>query len=142
MPTRRLTEGVWPHPARLPLGSGWYGLCSAPGHEATEPTVQELTDHCNLGYASACQRLPQERSCDAVRFCIARDQGSRLTVQFSCESAHRPTGHGTLEFDAATASWVSPHADVRIQKMAECYVESYVSRKISPAPAGVSSDES
>jgi hypothetical protein len=140
MPTSKLEEGGWLHPSRLPLGAGWTGYCCAPGHEGVEPTNQELRELCNLGYAAGCPRLPKERAYDAVRFSIARDQVAQLQFSFVCESAHRPAGHGTLEYDVARGEWISSHADRRIQKMAECYLQSYLLRRIQPASAGSSSN--
>ena len=134
VPTTRL-DGGFIHPSRLPLGAGWRGHCSAPGHEGAEPEDDHLRQLCNLGYSSACSRLPTERSCDAVRFGVAHDRGSQLAIWFVCESAHRPGAHGTLEYDLASQRWVSSHSDARIQKMAECYLESYLLRRTQPAPA-------
>lgn len=135
VPTSKLEDGGWLHPSRLPLGGGWSGHCGAPGHEGTQPTSQEVHDFCNLGYAASCQRLPKERAYDAVRFSIARDQGDRLQVWFICESAHRPAGHGTLEYDLSIGRWASSHPDLRIQKMADCYLQSYLLRRTQPAAA-------
>ena len=136
MPTNKLEDGGWLHPSRLPLGGGWAGHCSAPGHEGAEPTNQELRDFCNLGYAAGCPRLPEERIYDAVRFSIARDRGAQLLLWFVCESGHRPAGHGMLEYDLSLGQWASSHSDLCIQKMAECYLQSYLLRRIQPAPAG------
>jgi len=136
MPTSRFDGGGWLHPARLPLGSGWKGHCSAPGHEGVEPTADELRDWCNLGYASTCSRRPQQHFCDAVRFSVARDGASQLTILYSCESAHRPAGHGRLDYDLASQKWISSHPDARIQKMAECYLQSHLSHRIEPVTAG------
>ena len=62
-----------------------------------------------------------------------------LSVQFVCEIAHAPGEHGMLEFDAAAGRWSSSHADARIQKMAECYVDSYLHR--SGVAAGLQSSD-
>jgi hypothetical protein len=140
MPTSKLEDGGWLHPSRLPLGGGWIGHCSAPGHEGAEPTNEELRELCNLGYAAACPRLPENRTSDAVRFSIARDQGARLSLWFVYESGHRPAGYGTLEYDLSSGQWISSHTDPRIQKMAECYLQSYLLRRIQPATAGLTSD--
>jgi hypothetical protein len=129
MPTQKL-GGAWLHPSRLPLGNGWDGRCSAPGHEGAQPSDQELHEFCNLGYATKCSRLPVERECDAVRFSVARDQGSRLLLWFVCETSHRPATHGTLEYEVDRSQWISSHSDPRIQKMLECYVEAYLQRRI------------
>jgi len=139
MPVSKLEEGGWLHPSRLPLGGGWAGQCCAPGHEGAEPTPEELRDLCNLGYAGACPRLPKERVHDAVRFSVARDRGEQLEVRFVLESKHRPAGHGTLEYDLSLGRWVSSHSDSRIQKMAECYLQFYLSRRSQPVSADCSS---
>jgi hypothetical protein len=136
VPTSKLEDGGWLHPSRLPLGGGWIGHCSAPGHEGAEPTNEELRQLCNLGYAAACPRLPEDRTSDAVRFSVARDHGTRLSLWFVYESGHCPAGHGTLEYDLSSGQWISSHADARIQKMAECYLQSYLLRRIQPAAAG------
>jgi hypothetical protein len=133
MPVQKL-DGAWLHPSRLPLGAGWNGHCSAPGHEGTLPSDQELHEFCNLGYAAKCSRLPSERECDAVRFSVARDHGSRLQLWFVCETGHRPATHGALEYDVERSQWTSSHADLRIQKMAECYVQAYLQRRIQSVP--------
>src|ERR1022692_5335103 len=139
MPTSKLEDGGWLHPSRLPLGGGWIGHCSAPGHECAEPTVEELRKLCNLGYAAGCPRLPAERTSDAVRVSIARDRGAQLLFWFVCESGHPPTGHGMLEYDLSTGQWIRSNSDPRIQKMAECYLQSYLLRRIQPAAAGFTS---
>ena len=140
MPAQKL-NGAWLHPSRLPLGAGWAGHCSAPGHEGAQPSEQELQEFCNLGYAAKCSRLPVERACDAVRFSVARDQGSRLQVWFVCENAHRPATHGTLEYDVTQSEWTSSHSDVRIQKMMECFVQAYLERRIQSATANSTVNE-
>ena len=132
MPTSKLEDGGWLHPSRLPLGGGWAGHCSASGHEGEEPTNRELRELCNLGYAAGCPRLPEERAYDAVRFSIAHDRGQQLLFWFVCESGHRPAERGTLEYDHTLGHWISRHADARIQKMAECYLQAYLLRRIQP----------
>ena len=132
IPVQKL-DGAWLHPSRLPLGAGWDGQCSAPGHEGTRPSDRELQEFCNLGYAAKCSRLPAERDYDAVRFSVARDHGSRLLLWYVCETGHRPATHGTLEYDVEGSQWISSHSDARIQKMLECYVEAYLQRRIQSA---------
>jgi hypothetical protein len=133
MPTAKFEAIAWPHRARLPLGDGWQGRCTAAGQEGFTPGPEELANFCNLGYARNCPRLPQERAWDAVRFSIARDKGGVVTVLFVCERDYRPAQHGTLEYDFALARWRVPHADPRLQKMAECYLECYLLRRDQPA---------
>jgi hypothetical protein len=135
MPVERLESGSWLHAGRLPLGCGWSGHCTAPGHEGEVPSQEELREFCNLGYAEGCGRLPRERVWDSVRF-GARTIGSdgnglcnSIQVRYVCERGHRPAEHGVLEFDAAEARWVDPHPDGRVQRMAECFLESFLEKK-------------
>jgi hypothetical protein len=82
---------------------------------------------------------PGDRDYDAVRFSVARDQGSRLLLWFVCETGHRPAKHGTVEYDVEHGTWILSDSDQRIdpniQKMLECYVQSYLQRRIQPATA-------
>ncbi|MGC2478568.1 MAG: hypothetical protein WA423_02015, partial [Candidatus Sulfotelmatobacter sp.] len=136
MPVEKLENGNWLHAGRLPLGCGWSGQCSAPGHEGETPSQEELREFCNLGYAEGCARLPREREWDSVRF-AARAVGTdaengargRIHVRYVCERGHRPAGHGTLEFDAFEARWVERHRDGRVQRMAECFLASFLEKR-------------
>lgn len=132
MPTHKSDDAGWLHPSRLPLGAGWSGHCCAPGNEGATPSDESLKD-CNLGYAASCPHLPRERSADAVRFSIARDRNSQLELSFVSELAHRPVEHGTLIYDVVLCQWLSSHPNPCTQKMADCYVESYLRRKAPPA---------
>ena len=129
MPGERFEAIPLPHRARLPLGDGWKGLCTAPGHENSVPDDRELTDFCNLGYAKGCPHLPQERTADAVRFSVARDRDGSVLLFYIFEADHRPGEHGTIEYDCASRGWRSQHGDARIQRMAECYLEVYFERR-------------
>jgi hypothetical protein len=141
MPVARLENGSWPHPARLPLGGGWCGHCTAPGHDGELPPQDVLEAFCNLGYASSCGWSPRERLWDAVRFAVSAPRESArheprdvdaariLLLRYVCERDHRPVEHGDLEFDLAQATWLRRHDDARIQRMAECFLESYLKKK-------------
>lgn len=137
MPTDRFENGPWPHAGRLPLGSGWTGHCTAPGHEGSAPSQEELRELCNLGYATACVRLPQQRSWDSVRFSARAANGEKSTatsliqIRYSCERDHRPVEHGSLEFDSVESRWKQPHPDSRVQRMAECFLHSYIEKRKS-----------
>lgn len=138
MPMEKLVNGTWLHPARLPLGCGWSGHCTAPGHEGESPPQQELREFCNLGYAEGCGRLPPDRLWDSVRFAartVGREgkngTGERIQVRYSCERRHRPAEHGVLEFEKGEARWEQRHRDSRVQRMAECFLESYVEKRKS-----------
>ena len=131
MPVEKLPHGSWLHAGRLPLGCGWSGHCTAPGHEGEIPSPNELREFCNLGYAEGCGRLPRERAWDSVRF-GARVVGHggngtsrNIQVRYVCERGHRPAEHGMLEFDAVEARWLEPHHDSCLQRMAECFLESF-----------------
>lgn len=131
VPTEKWDGGGWIHPSRLPLGGGWLGCCSAPGHEQTQLAEPEIREFCNLGYAAKCSRLPVDRQLDAVRFSIATDRDQRLLVSCVGESGHLPVEYRQLEFDISGMEWLTGHPDARIQKLADCYVQSYLQRRTS-----------
>jgi len=144
MPVVKLENGAWPHPARLPLGCGWNGHCTAPGHHGEIPGQDVLEAFCNLGYASRCTWTPPERAWDAVRFSVSapadfrkvadssqddkRSAARVLRLVFVCERDHLPAAQGDLTFNLATGAWIRPHEDPRIQKMAECFLDSYLNK--------------
>jgi len=128
MPEQRF-DADWPFPRRLPLGSGWAGTCTAPGHEGVRPGEEELKSSCNLGYAKACSRLPAERHADAVRFALGEERDGILRVRFVCERAYLPAGHGELLYEKGSATWLLRHEDARVQRMAECYVQAQMARR-------------
>lgn len=140
MPVAKLESGNWPHPARLPLGCGWSGHCTAPGHENQIPERDVLEGFCNLGYASGCPWAPAERTCDSVRFSVlAPSTGRRkkllsdvpaslLHLTYVHERDHLPVEHGELQFDLSSGMWLRQHSDVRVQRMAECFLEAYLSK--------------
>jgi len=128
VPTERADDLALPHPARLPLGAAWRGLCAAPGHEQAIPSHDELNG-CNLGYARSCSRLPQMRKCDAVRFVVTNDSGEQISLQFVLEAEYRPAGQGVLEYDVRLNGWSSVHTDARIQDLAQCFVQGYLERR-------------
>jgi len=55
--------------------------------------------------------------------------GGRIQIRYVCERGHRPAEHGVLEFDALEARWVELHHDGRVQRMAECFLESFLVKK-------------
>ncbi len=128
MPTQRADDIAFPHPARLPLGSSWRGTCLVAGHEQVTLSSVEL-ESCNLGYAKSCPRLPVDRGCDAVRFCVTSESPDAISLQFVLETAYLPTAHGFLEYDQRLGNWTLPHVDRNIQRMAECFLQSYLDRK-------------
>ena len=131
-PTERTAEVALPHPRRLPLGASWRGLCSAPGHEQEVPTSIEL-EACNLGYAHDCPRLPRQRPADAVRFAVVEASGEKLRLEFVFEADYLPVGHGFLDYDRVSKTWISPHPEARLLRLAESVVELYLEGKTSPS---------
>lgn len=136
VPMEKLENGSWLHPSRLPLGCGWNGHCAAPGHEGEIPSMEELQEFCNLGYAERCPRRPQERLWDSVRFGVritdaaAGKTGThRIQVRYVCEREYLPAGHGWLEFDPSESRWTKQHPDSRVQRMAECFVVAYLEKR-------------
>lgn len=130
MPARR-SQAAWLHSSRLPLGAGWEGTCTAPGHQDAIPNFFEA---CNLGYASDCPWLPAERKWDAVRFAVARDGEEQSLLTYVCEKDHQPAEHGTLAFRLHDGECLQPHPDPRIQKMGECFLAARKDREASPVP--------
>ena len=97
-----------------------------------------------MGYAGGCGWAPAERRWDAVRFAVIApaknpiqvnthsevDAPARiLRLMYVYELANLPAGQGELEFDLSAATWLRRHEDSRIQKMAECFVESYLNKR-------------
>lgn len=106
----------------------------APGHQGEVPLQEELRNHCNLGYAEGCARLPKERAWDSVRFGArtlndGNSAGGCIQVRYVCERGHRPAQHGILEFVVAQSGWRERHSDNRVQRMAECFLESYIQKR-------------
>ncbi len=134
MPEERF-DSDWPFPQRLPLGAGWAGTCTAPGHEGAQPSDEELKSGCNMGYAKTCGRLPAQRPADAVRFVLGEERDGILRVLFVCERDYLPAGHGELLYETASASWLQRHEDPRVQRMAECYLQTKHPRRANFFPA-------
>ena len=120
MPAERASVERLPHPKRLSLGAAYNGHCTAAN---LAPTPEMLHD-CNLGYAN-CAHLPADRTADAVLFAIRSDPHGLLAIHYVCEARHAPVSHGVLVFDPACAQWHERHEDPRLQRMAECCVESF-----------------
>lgn len=156
VPREIVYDIAWPHPARLPLGAGWTGSCSAfpaaadssgTGSSGTDISATDsaaantlttspvdsarLRDFCNLGYATACPNLPPVRDWDAVRFSVANRTAEKITLYYVCEKAHAPIAHGTLTCDLAADTWLDAPADPRIRRLAASYLQAYRVRQCS-----------
>jgi hypothetical protein len=128
VPLEILNDGSWPHPSRLPLGAGWTGNCRASGQELAASDTH-LREFCNLGYATACPHLPQGRDWDAIRFSVARANVSQVALRYVCELDHAPIEHGELIFDLASEAWLNAQPDLRVLRLAKCYLETYRTRQ-------------
>lgn len=99
-----------------------------------------MESFCNLGYANGCSWAPPHRAWDSVRFAVSAPGATNgktadfphrtLRVLYVCERDHRPITYGELTFDLATSTWPCCHDDPRIQKMAECFLDSYLNKKV------------
>ena len=136
LPTEEFTEWSWHSRPRLPLGDGWKGKCTAPGHAGETPTAEMLKEGCNLGYAKHCPWIPAHREADKVSFSIARDREDIILIYYVLETDHMPGEHGTLQYDNQQLRWLKSHSDERLQKQVECYLASYLKRKETPVRSG------
>lgn len=106
-----------------PLAEPRRGSCSvAPPDE--QPGDAELKKWCNFGYACGCRFLPKEREADKASFSVIRSEGEILLICCVLEKDHRPVSIRTLQFHRELSRWLSVHPDARIQRQAECYMES------------------
>lgn len=116
----------------------------APGHEGVVPSQDELRDFCNLGYAESCVRLPKDRAWDSVRFGArtvseGNAAGGCIQLRYVCERGHLPAENGMLEFVAAESRWRELHPNSCVQRMAECFLESYMEKRKRPHTLGAAS---
>jgi hypothetical protein len=119
---------LWPFRRRLPLGDGFLGQCTAPGHVGVEPEEAALRDCCNLGYAK-CPRLPQERQADAVHFSVAADREGVVSLHWVLVKNHAVVTFGQVHFERESNRWRNEHSNPNVQRMAQCYLESYFSKR-------------
>ena len=133
MPVEPLAEPLWPHPQRLPLGGGYTGYCTAGRDEESRPTADELRDFCNMGYATRCSRLPQERAVDSHRFRVTQ-AGAQIAIFFCSELRHAPVEQATLIFDQAGGRWIQAHSNTCVQRQAESALRSWQAQR-APAQA-------
>jgi hypothetical protein len=138
MPEERF-DADWPFPHRLPLGAGWNGTCTAAGN--VRPSDEELKARCNVGYATGCARLPEERQADAVRFALGEERNGLIHIRFACEREYLPVSHGELIYDATARCWQTTHTNACLLRMAECYVHSQMARRGMHAAASAGKAE-
>lgn len=85
---------------------------------------------CNLGYAMDCPRLPANRDWDAVRFSVCGSGPEQITLAYVCERNHAPAEHGRLTFDLAGGLWRERPADLRLERLANCYLETWRAKQV------------
>lgn len=56
-------------------------------------------------------------------------QPSLIRLIYVCERNHRPVERGELEFDLQGSRWLRRHDDARLQKMAECFLGSFLQKR-------------
>ena len=144
MPVEKLENGS----GRILRGCLWVGdgagTAPLPGMKANfrrrtfwKHSAIWATPHCRWAAARArlgCGAIRRIRS--AVRSQASADADVAahvLRLRYVCERDHRPVEHGDLEFDLSQATWVRRHDDARVQKMAECFLESYLKKKFETA---------
>jgi len=117
--------------AMLPLGDLWTGQCRAEPLHPCQPADAELKPLCNLGYARGnCARFPTSPDGpDAVRFTIARDEGSLLRLYYVIERHHHPFAHGPLEYSTVLNTFALIPDRENFSRQAQAYVETYLRRK-------------
>jgi len=135
VPTERADDLALPHLARLPLGTAWRGVCGVPEHKHDVLENHDL-ESCNLGYALSCSRLPEKRTCDAVRFGVVKESAINILVQVVFEAQHRPAGLDSLEYDLTSNTWNRPHIDARVQTQAQCFLQAHLERRVLRSHCG------
>lgn len=136
-PIVRHDAELWPFRRRLPLGDGYNGQCMAPGSEGSQPDDAALRECCNLGY-SCCPRLPEQRESDAVHFSVASDRDGVISLHWVMVKDHAAAAFGQLHFERAPFTWRELHPNPAVQRMAHCYLESYLSKRGELRDSGAS----
>jgi hypothetical protein len=63
-----------------------------------------------------------------VRFSISRDRDGQISVCYVSELNYLPQENGNLHYESPTQRWFKMHPNARVQAMAECFLQSYLSR--------------
>lgn len=73
--------------------------------------------------------MPGAREADSLRFAIAKDEGTKISLQYVFDREHAPAEHGQVVYDLATQAWIATLADPCAQRQAECYLQIYLERR-------------
>ena len=60
---------------------------------------------------------------------VAKESEVRVSLQLVLETSHLPAGNWVLEYDRTTNHWIASHPDRRIQRMAECFLQSFLEKR-------------
>jgi len=66
-----------------------------------------------------------------MRFAVVNESQDSVSLKFVLEKAYLPTSYGILSYDRHAKSWTSSHTDLSVQKKAECFLQSYLDRKLT-----------
>jgi hypothetical protein len=64
-----------------------------------------------------------------VRFSILRDRDGQVALCYVSELNYLPQDYGSLHYEVATQHWSEQHSDALIQGLADCFLQSYLSRR-------------
>lgn len=125
-PLRRLDQGAWLNPPRLPLGDPYSGECRADAAAPFEPPEEHQRERCNCGYARfRCSHYPEGAAGDAVRFSVLSDSSGRIEVIYAVERDHAPVEHGRLVYFREEDRWEDASVSGLLTRQAGAFVESH-----------------
>jgi hypothetical protein len=123
LPVRRLDQGAWVHPPRLPLGDPYLGECHADPAGPHEPPEAHQRELCNCGYARfRCSHFPEDAAADAVRFSILKDSDGCTELVYIVEKDHAPAEHGKLTYWMEEDRLDGPHTSDLLTRQARAFL--------------------
>jgi hypothetical protein len=84
-------------------------------------------ERCNLGYARGLPCFPADGAADANRFCVCKDDGETITVQWCIERDHRPLRWG--EANWRRGRFLEPFDDPVFSSQMAAYAASYMAAR-------------
>lgn len=137
-PGANFVDGAWLSPPRLPLGDPCFGECKADGAESIQPSLDELRNYCNAGYARGrCSRFPSRTdAADAVRFSVSGDHEGGVSLVYVYERDYGPVRHGMLVYDISAGSFNDAPESTVLEAQARVFVTGYLARRLAPKATG------
>ena len=131
-PAAPFVDGAWLKPPRLPLGDPCLGECTADPAGPVEPSLDELRQYCNLGYARGrCSRFPVSYDAvDAIRFTITGERDDGVALVYIYEKDYGPVRHGPLLYDPAAGAFRDPVESPVLEAQARRFVLGYLNRRL------------